>query len=254
MEGSASGSGHRVGYGPLAAVVVTILIFLGAQVFVGLLISVLPGVYGWSVGQTNTWLETTFGQFVTVFAVEVVMIGLLWWFMVSRKTSWTAIGLKAPKLGDVGYAVGGYVTYFALFLLISQVARALVPSLDFEQKQEIGFDTTVVGIELWLVFISLVLLPPLVEEIICRGFLYTGLRTKLTKLSAAIITSVLFAVAHLQWGSGNALLWVAALDTFVLSLILVYLREKTDSLAAPMMVHMMKNGLAFTLLFVLKVA
>ena len=100
-----------------------------------------------------------------------------------------------------------------------------------------------------LVFISLVLLPPVVEEIVARGFLYTGLRSKLPKIVAALITSALFAAAHLQWGSGAPLLWVAALDTFTLSLVLVYLREKTGGLAASMGVHMLKNGLAFVVLF-----
>jgi membrane protease YdiL (CAAX protease family) len=61
----------------------------------------------------------------------------------------------------------------------------------------------------------------------------------------------LFAVAHLQFGSGAPLLWIAAIDTFVLSLFLIYLKDKTDSLWAPILLHMLKNFIAFMALFVL---
>jgi len=133
------------------------------------------------------------------------------------------------------------------------MAKALFPSLNFEQEQEIGFSTAVSGLTLVPIFISLVVLPPVVEEILARGFLYTGLRTKLKPILATLITSVLFAVAHLQWGEGAPLLWVAAIDTFVLSMVLCYLRETTGRLAAPIMLHAIKNGIAFAALFIFKV-
>jgi membrane protease YdiL (CAAX protease family) len=63
---------------------------------------------------------------------------------------------------------------------------------------------------------------------------------------------LLFAAAHLQWGSGAPLLWVAAIDTFVLSMVLSTLREKTGSLWSAIGLHAIKNGVAFTLLFVLR--
>src|SRR5690606_7282850 len=104
--------------------------------------------------------------------------------------------------------------------------------------------------QLILVFISLVLLPPFVEEVLARGFLYTGLKTKWPVWAAAVVTSLIFAAAHLEFGSGAPLLWVAAIDTFTLSLVLIYLREKTGKLGASIMLHMLKNGVAFVLLFI----
>jgi membrane protease YdiL (CAAX protease family) len=44
---------------------------------------------------------------------------------------------------------------------------------------------------------------------------------------------------------------VAALDTFTLSLVLCYLRQKTDSLWPGIMLHALKNGLAFMSLFLI---
>jgi membrane protease YdiL (CAAX protease family) len=245
---------RRVGYGPIAAILVTVGVYFASQLLVGLAVSLIPLFNGWSEQRLESWLSDSVPvQFVTVLLVEAATLWLLWRFMKIRQVGVRAIGLVKPQVRDIGYAVAGYMVYFALFIAISVIAKALIPELNLDQEQEIGFSKSIAGPALSVVFISLVILPPLTEEIVARGFLYTGLRNKLPKITAALITSVLFAAAHLQWGSGVALLWVAALDTFVLSLVLVYLREKTGSLWSPILVHMLKNGLAFSLLFIFKV-
>lgn len=246
---------RRTGYGPAAAVLVTLGTYFASQVVIGLMVSLLPLVTGWSVERLQLWLdESAFAQFIMILSVEIVTLWLIWLFLQMRSVALKNIGLIKPHLRDIGYVIGGYIVYFALFIVISSIASVFIPGLNLEQEQEIGFSKDLVGVGLLFAFISLVILPPIAEEIIARGFLYTGLRSKLPKVKAAIITSILFAVAHLQWGSGNALLWVAALDTFVLSMILVYLREKTGSLWAPIGTHMLKNTVAFALLFIFKIA
>ena len=102
-----------------------------------------------------------------------------------------------------------------------------------------------------LTFVSLVVLPPLAEETVFRGFVYTGIRRRFPFLLSAVITSVLFAIPHLQFGEGAPLLWVAALDTFVLSLVLCYVRERTNSLWPGILIHALKNGIAFVALFLI---
>jgi hypothetical protein len=84
-----------------------------------------------------------------------------------------------------------------------------------------------------------------------RGFLFSSLKRGMTVVVAAIVTSSIFAIAHLQFGSDAPLLWLAAIDTFVLSLVLCYLRQKTGSLWPCIGLHMIKNGLAFTVLFLI---
>ena len=43
------------------------------------------------------------------------------------------------------------------------------------------------------------------------------------------------------------------LDTFILSLVLIYLREKTGGLWASITLHAFKNGVAFVALFALHI-
>lgn len=243
----------RPKYGPFAAIFVTVGAFFASQLLVGLAIGLLPALLGWEVARVEALLkDSVLAQFLTILAVEVVLLWLLWQFMKSRRISLRSIGLVKPEYRDITYAIFGYIAYFALLVVLTALVQDIFPGVDFEQEQEIGFNRSTTGSALWLVFASLVILPPITEEIVCRGFLYTGLRNKLPKIVAAIITSIIFALAHLQWGSGNPLLWAAAVDTFILSMVLVYLREKTGSLWSPILVHMMKNGLAFALLFVFR--
>lgn len=241
-------------YGPIAAILVTIGVYFVSQVVAVVLIFMLLLLAGWDIERLQLWLkDSAAAKFVTILLVEVISLWLIWLFLQARKVPLKAIGLVAPAARDIGYAIAGFAAYFVLLVGSTVVIELLIPGLNLDQEQEIGFSRETTGYALWLVFASLVLLPAVTEEIITRGFLYTGLRSKLHFLTAAIITSALFAVAHLQWGSGNALLWAAAVDTFILSMILVYLREKTGSLWSPIAVHMIKNGYAFLLLFVIKI-
>lgn len=242
-------------WSPLEAVGVTIFIYFAGQITGGLLAYAIAALVGYDRAATADWIEkSTIGQFVTISLIEAISVALLYAFLKRRGANWRSIGLGGQlKLRDVGYALGGYAVYFVLYIIAIVVVSKLWPGFNTEQRQEIGFESAR-GIQLGLVFVSLVLLPPIVEEILMRGFLYSSLRRKITRFHATVITSALFAVAHLQAGSGAALLWVAAVDTFVLSVVLIHLREKTGKLWAPMGLHGLKNLVAFMSIFVFHLA
>lgn len=231
----------------------TITTYLGSQIIASFLVLTLPLIIGWNTADIQSWLKTAVGQFIFILLIESAVLLIIWLLLRFKKVNFGFIGLVWPSLKDLGYAVAGFGVYFLLYLVITIIVKAIFPDINFGQNQKIGFESAQQGWELVLVFISLVVLPPIVEEILARGFLYTGLKTKLSLWSSVVITSVMFALAHLQFGSGAPLLWVAAIDTFTLSLVLIYLREKTGNLGASIMLHMLKNGIAFTLLFILKV-
>lgn len=241
-----------IGWSPLESVGVTLFIYFFGQLLGGLVVYAALASMGWNEQRITNWISNnTSGQFIAVLFIEIITVCLLVIFLRRRQSSLAKIGLKgSPRLSDFGRAALGYVAYFVLYLAVIFISKALVPSLDLEQKQEIGFEA-VSSLQLPIVFLSLVVLPPLVEEILMRGFLYTGLKQKLPKIAAAVLTSFLFAIAHLQAGSAAPLLWIAAIDTFVLSMVLIYLRDKTGRLWAPIFLHAIKNGVAFVALFVI---
>lgn len=235
---------------PFVTVVFTVGLYFGAQLLAGVVLAFIPSVLGWSPEAANAWLRnSSWAQFLFIAIVETITLWVLYKFLKNRQAGFRDIGLNDPKLRYLGQAVTGFILYFVVYLVILSVVSQLVPGLNTDQKQELGFNTTTSGSDLWPIFIALVILPPLTEEIVVRGFLYGGLKTKLKPATAALIASAIFAIAHLGEGGSGGLLWVAGIDTFILSMVLCYLRDKSGSLWPCIGVHMLKNGLAFVLLF-----
>lgn len=214
-------------------------------------------VYGLLQGlafqDVQSWVtDSTFIQFAGNLLVYSLMAFFIYIFISGYKVSLKSLGVKRPRLMDLGVALLGVVPYVVGYLLLVVVVTALVPTIDVEQEQQLGFEPTQNAFGLALAFISLVVLPPIIEEFVMRGFLFTSLAGRLRFIWAAVITSAIFGLAHLQFGTGEPLLWIAAIDTFVLSLILCYMRYKSGSLWPGVILHALKNGVAFLSIFVFK--
>ncbi len=236
-------------WGPLEAVTISISVYFSAQLIAGLLISIIPLINrSTSEKSIDSIQNNVWATFAFILLIEAITISLIFLFIRRRNVKFIDLGLNKTKFKYIGFAFAGFGVYFLLYVLGLAISKALIPGLNLDQKQEIGFNTSTTGISLIPVFLSLVILPPITEEIVARGFLFGGLRSKLPFLLSAVITSVLFASAHLG-AAKDGLLWVAAIDTFTLSLVLCYLREKTGSLWPSIGLHAMKNGIAFIVLF-----
>ncbi len=229
-----------------------IFAFLGAQVLGPIMVAIVGYSFG-SNQHTLTRLidSNTYVRFATILLIEVITVWLVSLFLKRRKQTFASIGLgRKPQFSDLRTGLLTYGSYFLLYLVIVTAVSAS-GLINTQQPQQLGFTQTH-GVELLFVFFSLVLLPPIAEEILFRGYIYMGLRKRLSPYTAGAITSVLFSIAHLEFGSGVGLNYAAALDTFILSCVLVYITEKTKSLWPAMVVHATKNLIAFLALFVIK--
>lgn len=242
----------KQGYGPKSAILVTLGIYFGAQIIGGIFVGLFLYLSGKTSEEITELVSSSVGiGFGYILVAEVLSLWFLWLFLKSRKIRLGEIGIKKPSFENILYALPAYVVYFVILLAAFAVVQS-VTNIDTDQQQQIGFQGASGILSLTLVFISLVILPSIVEEVLVRGFLYSGLVKKYSKKIATVIASLIFAIAHLQLGSGEPPLWIAAVDTFVLSMVLIYLRELTGNIWAGVVVHMIKNGLAFVSLFVLK--
>jgi membrane protease YdiL (CAAX protease family) len=245
-------AGVRVPWSPWIAVLYAVAVYFAAQILASLLVVVYPRALGWSKPTITSWLNNSVvAQFWYVLLAEAITFGAIWWFVQWRHTSLRSIGWRGIRWWDIVVTLAGFAAYFVGYVLLLSIARQLFPSLNINQKQQLGFQNVTGSFDTILTFVSLVVLPPLVEETVFRGFIFTGLRNKMRWGWAALLTSIIFASAHLEFGSGQPLLWVAAIDTFTLSMVLCYLRQKTDSLWPGIMLHALKNGIAFVSLFLL---
>jgi membrane protease YdiL (CAAX protease family) len=234
---------------PLTSPLVLIAVFFASQVAAGVLIAVYPALKNWTADQGTDWLQSSVvAQFFYILLAEIFAIWLTLAVLRRARVARARTGLVRPRLRDVGYALVGYGVYFLSYIIIIVIANRFGGFIDVDQPQQIGFEDAR-GSQLYLVFASLVILPPIAEEIMFRGFLFSSFRQKFRLRYAIILTSLLFGAAHLQFGSGAPLLWVAALDTFMLSCFLCILREKTGSVWAGVGLHALKNAVAFVALF-----
>lgn len=240
----------KITWGPLAAIIGSVIIYFTSQVMGSALLLGIAGLKGLSGDQLTRWVEQTGPQFLYIASVEGAVLLMLWAFLSHRKASFKTLGLIKPKWKDLGYIFVGFGIYFPILIATTLVMKAWFPHINLDQEQQIGFEAAKGFFPLLIVFISLVLLPPFTEEVLTRGFLYLGLKSRLPRYIAIIITSILFSVAHLQFGSGAPLLWSAAIDTFILSVVLIFLREATGALWSSIGLHMLKNGIAFCALFI----
>lgn len=240
---------QTIKWGPLAAIVVSVLVFVISFFVAALIMFAIPSALNMSASQADQWLSSVGGQFVFVLLAEGLTILGLIIFLRRRGTGLHALGFaRSPAWTDIAYAFAGFGVYLVLVVVASAAAKAIF-HIDLEQKQELGFDVVATHWDKIMAFISLVVLPPLVEETMFRGFLFTGLRKSAPFVVTALVVSALFASLHLI-ESSQGLLWAAGIDTFVLSLVLCYLREKTGNLWASIGVHAMKNLLAFYFLYI----
>lgn len=178
-----------------------------------------------------------------IYTLSLAIVVSVPWLLKKHSTGKNELGLqRLPTWADIGLAPMGFIVYFLLTALVLYIVTLLVPGFDGNQAQELGFTHLKAGHELLLAFFTLVIIAPIAEEVLFRGYLYGKLRKSAPAWLAILITSILFGALHGQWNVG--------LDVFSLSVILCILREITGSIWAGIILHMLKNGIAFYLLFV----
>lgn len=94
---------------------------------------------------------------------------------------------------------------------------------------------------LWLLVLAMVIIAPIYEEVMFRGFMWAGLAKPLGFWWASIATSLVFAWIHGQYTPIEGVAIVA------LAMVFSWARAKSNSLGLPIVLHIMNNGLAMGL-------
>lgn len=187
-----------------------------------------------------------------VFIGLAMFFELVIFFVVTKVWGAKLDFLKAKNfVQSLWYVPIGLVIYYLFSGFALQVLSGVI---DTDQKQQIGFQNVQGPLELSMVFLALVVLAPLAEEILFRGFLFGVLRKYYRFAVSAFMVSIIFGLFHLQIESGNPPLWSAAVDTAILSVVACYLREKSGHIWYGVALHSAKNFVAFTLLFIFNIS
>lgn len=186
-------------------------------------------------------LNTSLGAVIYALTIGLVIGGP--WLVLKRRTTLGELGLQRwPSWKDLLITPLGFLVYAGLSAGLIAMAQQFLPFINFDQKQEIGFDQLGQQFEYVLAFLTLVVIAPVAEEVLFRGYLFGKLRKYTSLWIAILITSVLFALVHFAWNVG--------IDVFALSVILCLLTVWSKSLWPAILLHMLKNFVAFYFLFI----
>jgi uncharacterized protein len=215
--------------------------FVSVQLFVSAIVALAVGL-GIPLGSLNQAVFNA-GAGAIVYTVTLLVVIGVPWLVKRRATSREELGLsRLPTWLDIVITPVGFVVYIFLSGTLLYVAQQILTFVDFEQVQDVGFDQLTQQFEYVLAFLTLVVVAPIAEEILFRGYLLSKLRGHVTTWIAVLITSLLFSLVHFAWNVG--------IDVFALSIVLCIVTIWTKSLWPAIFIHMLKNGIAFYFLFI----
>lgn len=223
------------------------LSYIGANLIIAALL--------WSLNVTKlmSYVSINSAVFETIIACVLYILTLaitvgVPYAIRKRRITLEYIGLQRwPVWSDIGLAPIALIAYFLISALFVFIAMSLIPNFPHNDVQDVGFKALGRQYEYTLAFLTLVVIAPIAEEALFRGYLFGKLNKYVPLIPAILATSLLFAVAHLP--GGDHIQWSVALDTFALSIILCLLRYVTGSIWAGVLLHMLKNAIAFYLMF-----
>jgi hypothetical protein len=229
------------------------VIFFVGQIIGIVMLFTLVSMFGYSQQDISDLLvDSPAVQFMGIFFIQLVTVSLIYFVYKYKKIDFfKSLGLdKRLNLKVIGLVICTYGLYFISFLVVAILGDVLIPQLDVNQQQQLGF-SNLQGTDFVFAFLALVVMTSIAEEILFRGYLYKNLKKTMPLKLAALVTSVIFAIAHLEFFGDNPLNFIAAIDTFIFSLFLIGLLEKTKTLWSSILFHALKNSIAFVVLFVI---
>ena len=126
-----------------------------------------------------------------------------------------------------------YVLLFVLFEILNDTMCEFLPLPSFTNNEFIKqVDSRDISFLLTAVFIG-----PIIEEMIFRGLFVRYFLAKTSSNTAILYSSILFAIVHVSPDQ--------VIQTFLAGLLLGYLYVKTNSVVAPILVHIAHNALTY---------
>jgi len=175
---------------------------------------------------------TVMGAALVLSAPVVVALSLLFVRLRHGSTVKDYLGLVWPRARTMaGWVVGLLALVGVSDILTVALGRPVVPEAMLEFYRNTSFKP--------LIWTGMILAAPIAEEFFFRGFLFRGwMESRLGGLGTIMLTSVLWAVIHLQYDFfGIAMI-------FCFGLALGIARLRTGSLLLCMILHAMMNLIA----------
>jgi uncharacterized protein len=210
-------------WGPKAAIL-GVLLALGAGIALGIPAVIVdsPGEGDLSTGaNVVVQLATALGFLLVPIAIAVR------WGASSVGEALRRLGVRSFRPGALKWmlaAIGAYLVFAALYAGI----------FGTPEQEDIAESFGTLPLQILLIVIA----APVSEEVCFRGMLFGGLRSRLPRLAAALLSALIFGGLHALTGLSA----VPPLIAFGFILALLY--EKTGSIVPGIVLHMLNNSVA----------
>ncbi len=172
--------------------------------------------------------------YVIVFCVPLASV----WFFSIRKygVSWRTMGFRRTSavhlflLVPLVYGVDRSLEEGYTWLVSSLGQEALIPEQEYIEEM---FEEAIYKP---LLYFDIVVITPIVEEIVFRGFILAGLTLALGNIRGMVISSALFTLVHWDFDIMPII--------FVSGMLIAWLYMRTGSLWPPIAMHALTNAVA----------
>lgn len=213
-------------------------------------------------GDIKRYLTPELKGWANIYGILMCGLGMFFYFSALPSAlkkiilgSYALKGWKA-KYQDFTIASMSWILSYPLVIAVGQVVALFLmftyKNVEPEQVavQQIKTATTSTSLLVVLIF-CIILIVPMIEELLFRGFLQNWIKKFMDPWKAIAVTSLIFALFHFSptQGMGNIELIISL---FILSCFLGFIYERQKSLWAPFFLHSIFNTVSIMLILYLE--
>jgi uncharacterized protein len=147
-----------------------------------------------------------------------------------RRVHWKSLGFGKFEWNTMGIGCGLLAASYFVILIHNLVLFAFGVDTQGEQIMKLFAE---MDAPVWFIIVGAIF-APLVEEIFFRGFLFQGFRHRYGWIAAMLLSSAIFAIAHLDL--------VVLIPTFILGCLLAYVYHRSNSVWPGIILHFLVNS------------
>ena len=179
------------------------------------------------------WKELFLGMIMG----NIMVVGIISYIVLFKyKLRISALGFKKVRFKtSIKYVVSGVIICGLFSFIYEFCAEKLFHIEHVQFFSQLLLSMKAKG-QLFFPLLLAIIVAPFCEEVLFRGFLYSGIKKYLGIRWAIILSALFFGFAHLEWVIIIPLIFVGA--------VCAYLYEKSNSLWIPITVHILNNAIS----------
>jgi len=194
-------------------------------------------------------MSLNLSMILNTFFIDIAAGIVILCFVVRKyKQSLEVFGLRVSSFfKDILSGITGYIFMLPLLFTVLVISLWFLNMIGYTPPPQPVFEAFMEEersrVLLFLtIFVSV--FGPIIEEMFFRGFMYSAIKKRFGILMGAFLSASIFSILHTNI--------VGFLPIMTLGLLLAYLYEKTGSLVAPIIVHIIHNSVIIAFVFFVK--